>query len=56
MREIKEVNNVKISWRSVNNYKKRLNVVLQKEKNKEFGVFGKFFAKQASKQASKQAI
>ena len=25
--------------------------MLQKEKNKEFRVFGKFFAKQASKQA-----
>jgi hypothetical protein len=30
--------------------------VLQKEKNKEFRVFGQLFAKQASKQASKLII
>ena len=54
--KIKDRYNIKAPMSSLNNYRKRLNVVSQTNKNKESGVFGGLFAKQASKQASKQLI
>ncbi len=50
--KIKDRYNIKAPMSSLNNYRKRLNVVSQTNKNKESGVFGGLFAKQASKQAS----